>query len=222
MSKFLTTSGTSYYIETIIQTATKKLVLVSPYLQLSKTLFERLKDASLREVKIIIVYGKNQLHKQEEDQLKQLTNLELYFFENLHAKCYFNEKEMVITSMNMYEFSEKNNREMGIHIVKKDDNQLFNEAVQETHSIIHSSESITLFQETEEQDEARCIRCEKSIPFNIEKPLCESCFTSWNFFQNLDYEESHCHNCGKNDGISYRYPLCYSCWELKVKSKLTM
>ena len=64
----------------------------------------------------------------------------LYYYHNLHAKCYFNDSEMVITSMNMYEFSEKNNREMGIYINKSNDNSTFLDAFQETKSIIDNSE----------------------------------------------------------------------------------
>jgi hypothetical protein len=37
MAEFLITSGTSHHIENIIMDAKKKLFLVSPYLQLSKT-----------------------------------------------------------------------------------------------------------------------------------------------------------------------------------------
>jgi HKD family nuclease len=111
MAEFLTTSGTSHHIENIIMEARQKLFLVSPYLKLSKTLHERLKDASDKGVKIKIIYGKDELKPNESSSLAKLKNVELYYFENLHAKCYFNEIKMVITSMNMYEFSEKTNRE---------------------------------------------------------------------------------------------------------------
>ena len=90
MAEFLTTNGVSFRIETIIMEARKKLVLVSPFLQLSKTFFERLKDASNRNVEIIIIYGKDELKPNERNSLAELKSVELYFFENLHAKCYFN------------------------------------------------------------------------------------------------------------------------------------
>ena len=65
MADFLTTTGTSFHLENIIIEAKTKLVLISPYLQLSKTLFERLKDASTKGVKIKIVYGKDELKPNE-------------------------------------------------------------------------------------------------------------------------------------------------------------
>jgi len=144
MAEFLTTNGTSYHIENIIIGAEKKLVLVSPYLQISKTFYERLKDASKKNVEIKIIFGKDELKPNEKNSLAELKSLELLFFENLHAKCYFNEKEMVITSMNMYEFSEKNNREMGVFLTKENDSDIFKKAINETHSIVESSEIIQL------------------------------------------------------------------------------
>ena len=128
MAEFLTTNGISYQIENIIIDAKSKLFLVSPFLQLSKTLFERLKDASNKGVKIKIIYGKDDLKPNEKNSLAELTNVELYYFQNLHAKSYFNEFKMVITSMNMYEFSEKNNREMGVLIDAVNDKLLYEKA----------------------------------------------------------------------------------------------
>lgn len=117
MAEFLTTNGTSYNIENIIIEAKNRLVLISPYLQLSKTFYERLKDATNRNVKVTIVYGKDELKPNEKNSLAELKNVELKYFQNLHAKCYLNESKMVITSMNMYEFSEKTNREMGVLLI---------------------------------------------------------------------------------------------------------
>lgn len=142
MAKFLTTSGVTYEVEKIIEGAKKKLVLISPYVKISKMLLERLQNASDRGVQIILIYGKDELIKNEKIQLENIENLKLYFYQNLHAKCYFNEKTMVITSMNLYEFSEKNNREMGVLINKKEDEEMFNDTVIETHSIVKSSVEI--------------------------------------------------------------------------------
>lgn len=77
MAEFLTTNGISYQIENIIIDAKSKLFLVSPFLQLSKTLFERLKDASNKGVKIKIIYGKDDLKPNEKNSLAELTNCNL-------------------------------------------------------------------------------------------------------------------------------------------------
>ena len=74
---------------------------------------------------------------------KELKHLGLYFCENLHAKCYFNENLMVITSMNLHEFSQTNNREMGVLIKREEekDHELFMDAKNEADFIIHASET---------------------------------------------------------------------------------
>ena len=139
MAEFLTTHATAYNIENIILNSKDKLVLVSPYLQVSKTFMDRLHDADERGTKILVIYGKDELKPGERDQLNKLKNLSLLFCANLHAKCYFNEDTMVITSMNMYEFSEKTNREMGVLIDRVTDANVYMNAIREIQSIERAS-----------------------------------------------------------------------------------
>ena len=139
MAKFLTTVGNSFYIEQIIITAKSKLTLVTPYLNLSKNFIDRLSDANKRGITITLIYGKNELRQNEKQKIENLENVEIYFCENLHAKCYHNESELIITSMNLYEFSERNNREMGLLVKKVTDLQIFNETLSEIESIKNAS-----------------------------------------------------------------------------------
>lgn len=139
MPQFLTTAGTSHIIEDIIIRAKSELVLITPYLKLSRILFERLTDANHRGVRIQLVYGKSALQFSEQQQLNALTNLELLFLGNLHTKCYFNESTLIVSSMNLYEFSEKNNREMGIVLTRRDDGECFADALAEAQSIINAA-----------------------------------------------------------------------------------
>jgi hypothetical protein len=239
MAKFLTTSGISYNIEKIIIEAKTKLVLVSPYLQISKTLYERLKDSSGRNVNIRIIFGKDELKPNERNSLAELKNVELFYFQNLHAKCYFNENSMVITSMNMYEFSEKTNREMGVLINRSIDKELFEKAMDETHSLLQSAEPIPL-KKSERGNLLQsniseygknstmskklvlgyCIRCETRIDYNPIRPYCGECFSIWVQFENPDYRESVCHRCGEYDDTSMNRPQdreCYNLWKKENK-----
>ena len=97
MAKFLTTAGTSFYIEEIINEAENNLTLITPYLSLSNNLFERLVDADSRGVVINLVYGKSELSVNEKRKLDSLNQINIFYHENLHAKCYFNENRMIIT-----------------------------------------------------------------------------------------------------------------------------
>ncbi len=221
MAEFLTTQGTSYYIEDIIRNAKNELVLISPYLQLSKTFFERLQDADRQNVKIILIYGKDELKPNEKKQLQELRNLSLYFFKHLHAKCFFNEESMVITSMNMYEFSEKTNREMGVLIRAKDDEKVYGEAVKEAQSIVHLStkdelkrpKSSSYSYKPRTKQKGYCIRCKRRIPYNLDYPLCDACFEVWVQYGDLDYPEHYCHTCGKRTSTSKVRPECNSCYK---------
>ncbi|MEX1003456.1 MAG: phospholipase D-like domain-containing protein [Crocinitomicaceae bacterium] len=232
MAEFLTTNGTSYQIENIIREARHNLVLVSPYLQISKTFYERLKDANNRGVKVQIVYGKDELKPNERNSLAALSKLELHYFENLHAKCYYNEESMVITSMNMYEFSEKNNREMGVFLTKSKDSALYNQAVAEAESIIQSSEEIVLgktkrkivnekkntsAKNSKKPERGYCIRCEARIPYSLKKPYCKDCFAIWSKYEDSNYEENVCHACGEFETTTMEKPIGYDCYKLFEK-----
>ena len=233
MAKFLTTNWVSSYIEEIIINAKKEVYLVSPYLQLSQSFVERLQDAQDHNVKITIVFGKSDLKSSEMDILKGLSNLTLYFSKNLHAKCYFNESSMVITSMNMYEFSEKNNREMGVYITNSEDKELYEDALKETISIINSCDKVKLDRKKNSKSsntiitaktkkatntkrsaaQANCIRCSTSIPLDINTPYCKKCYKSWSFYGNEEFEEKVCHGCGKDNYSTMLKPVCYSCYK---------
>jgi hypothetical protein len=134
MAEFLTTHGTAFYLERIISEARERLVLVSPYLKVSRLLAERLHDADRSGVPLTLVYGKEELRDEERTALGRLSGLTAYFLPHLHAKCYANERHMVITSMNMYEFSEKTNREMGVLLAAAE--PAYTDAMAEISSII--------------------------------------------------------------------------------------
>lgn len=230
MVQFLTTTGISNAIETIIRKAENKLVLVSPYLQLSQIFLERIQNADERVNEIILIYGKDNLDKNEWKKITQLKKLRLYFYENLHAKCYFNDTMMVITSMNLYEHSIQINREMGVLITRDDivDSVLYNEAFLEIQEIIKNSElklpekgeAVTKksIEEKIEQSEnikqdkkGYCLRCKEIIPLNSEKPYCIDCYKVWKEFYNLSYIEFYCHKCGQNYKSIMNKPLCPIC-----------
>ena len=218
MAEFLTTKGAGYQIENIIKNAKNRLVLISPYLQLSETLFQTLKDADRRKVRITLVYEKGELKPDERSQLEKLDNLSLYFLENLHAKCFFNEENMVITSMNLYDFSEQKNREMGVLIDTKEDENAFRDAVKEAKLIIDSSRKHDLrrlrgdYYYHRNKQKGYCIRCGKDITYDLNKPLCPDCFSVWVQYRDPYYEERYCHTCGKPELTTIEKPSCYSCY----------
>lgn len=57
-----------------------------------------------------------------------------------------------------------------------------------------------------------CIRCRQQVPYDPEKPLCNSCYKEWNRYKNFDYAEKYCHRCSQESDTTQARPLCKSCY----------
>ena len=144
MAKFLNSSGTTYHLEELIKNASDRLIIISPYLKLNERIKELLEDRNRLKIDIRIVYGKNDLHPEEINWLKNLTFIRTSFCKNLHAKCYLNENECIITSLNLYEFSQVNNNEMGVLIYRNEDAKLYADTYDEAQRIIRISDEVRM------------------------------------------------------------------------------
>lgn len=144
MAKFLNTSATNFFLEELIKNAKERLILISPFLRLNDRIKELLEDKDRLKIDIRIVYGKSDLHPDEIKWMQKLDYVRLSFCKNLHAKCYMNESECIISSLNLYEFSQVNNNEMGILVRKYEDNEVFKDAYEEAQRIIRISEEVRI------------------------------------------------------------------------------
>ena len=145
MPEFLTTTGISDRLQKIIREADEFLVLISPYWQTNPRIRELLEQKSRTDTHIRVIYRKLDLHTEEGQWIYSLPSIELCFREPLHAKCYLNEKEALLTSMNLYQFSEVNNDEMGILVSRRredDSGRLYNQIYSEAAQIARLSEKI--------------------------------------------------------------------------------
>jgi len=151
MAKFLDTVLFSEWIIKLIEQTDKELVILVPFINISEKIYEKLKEANSRNVETLIVYRENQLQEKVRTKLSKLDNLNLLHHPTLHAKCYYNEKYLILGSMNLYSHSELNNREMGVllHrdsiteagiVIAADEDTLFKDAILEMREIINSSE----------------------------------------------------------------------------------
>ena len=147
MAKFLSTTGTNYHLEELIKSASDRLILISPFLKLNDRMKELLADKNRLKIDVRIVYGKSELQPQEIEWLRGLTYIRTSFCKNLHAKCYMNEEMCIITSLNLYEFSQVNNNEMGILIQRSEDGQLYKDAYEEAQRIIRISDEVRISME---------------------------------------------------------------------------
>jgi hypothetical protein len=122
MAKFLTGEGLESSIYDIIWEAEKTLLIVSPFIKLDDY-FKKLFDKHIDNYNIhfIIIFGKNEkdisrsLSANDFDFFKKFLNISIVYAPNLHAKYYGNESKGVITSINLYDYSFKNNIEFGVY-----------------------------------------------------------------------------------------------------------
>ncbi len=234
MAKFLDTTGVSYYLQQLVDGADETLILISPFLKINDRLRQSLEDKDRMKIDIRVIYGKNELAPKEIDWLRSLQFIRTSFYENLHAKCYLNEKEAILTSMNLYEFSQVNNEEMGIYVTKEDDPELYADMYTASRRLIRISDEIRVSVEKVDKgkeigiekgiianEKGFCIRCKKEISLVITAPYCLDCFKSWKQYSNMSYEEKYCHSCGKEHKATMEKPVCYDCFK-KNRKKFTV
>jgi phosphatidylserine/phosphatidylglycerophosphate/cardiolipin synthase-like enzyme len=230
MAKFVNTRKAVSEIEDLIRNAGEKLILVSPYLKLSKDFKELLTYRNNKDKITTIVFGKQELNPDEMKFLQGLRFVILKYNEDLHAKCYMNDDKMIITSLNLYQFSMANNKEMGVLINKNDeaDAQLFADASEEVSFICENSQRFEVgspkpqFKSAEQKTPAAkpkkntgfCIRTGVEIPFDVERPLSAKAFESWSKYGDEDYPEKFCHYSGEpsNGETSFSRPILKKNW----------
>jgi len=241
MAKFLNRFELTYELHQIIDEATEYLCLISPYFKLTESIknaFSR--HAENKKFELIIVYGKNEEAKNKSlsdadmDFFKSFPNVEIRYHKRLHAKIYLNETKCLLTSMNLHDYSMKENIEFGILTQRKFldnfmdslDKQAANFAdyITEKSTIEHShylkkekkifglfttyGETIT---EVDKKRYGYCLRFGVQIPYDITRPYSLPAFQSWGKYQNWDYLEKYCHECGSLFKTSMRQPLCPNC-----------
>ena len=210
MAQFLNTQEIMATTSRILRRAQRRIVVISPYLQLSDTWLERFHDAADRNVPVAVVFGKSD-NWAEESKLRSVETVSVFFLQNLHAKMYLSESEALVGSMNLYEASERN-REAGVLLTADADAEAFREAWQEATSIINASERLRFF--GQEEETGYCIRCgDHGLSRDRFFPLCPDCYESWAEWGNEDYRESYCHACGTSSAVSKRRPFCERCYE---------
>lgn len=143
MAKFLSTTSLNFYLEELIKKSTKNLILISPYLKINARLKELLEFKSDSDLKVRIVYGKKEMAQSELDWLAGQRHIEVRFCKNLHAKCYMNDANAIISSLNLYEFSQVNNNEMGVLVTRSSDTEAFTDAFEEVSRILRISDLVS-------------------------------------------------------------------------------
>lgn len=282
MAKFLSGRQLSEAIEKIIWDADKQLILISPFIKLDdhfKKLFEN--HERNPQLEIIVIFGKNEgdvsksFNKSDFEYFKNFYNVTILYLEKLHAKFYANDSGGILTSINLYDYSFKNNIEFGNYIPKNFSTKLFKRKgdiwskcdemiegseviyikrpiyeinknlldikwsrnyvgskclvdltenfygdsnVETEKSLKHYSDYKKEFIEDrkakarpvreleQSSNQSRnnlservgyCIRCSRTIGYDISRPLCKKCWQSWKLLAKEDFREKYCHKTGR-------------------------
>ncbi|RZK39900.1 MAG: hypothetical protein EOO90_17140 [Pedobacter sp.] len=119
MIKFLDGDAISAKIIQTIREANEYLTLVSPYVKLNNKVKSELTYLAKTKpsVEIKVVFGKNDknpnksLSNDDFEFLKTLENIRISYVKELHAKIYCSEDRLMLTSLNLHEFSQAYNFE---------------------------------------------------------------------------------------------------------------
>ena len=132
-----TTDEISGTIQSIIQDVTDELILISPYIQLEKKSkneqWEKVKNSlrhALKKDNVTITFMARPPDERNPvnviEILKEFlgNNCKVILIKDLHSKVYYNGKEALITSLNLYMYSANNNYEIGVFFGKADEDEL--------------------------------------------------------------------------------------------------
>ncbi len=241
MDNILLTHQIGSQIIDIIRESKEWCFLVTPYFQPWTLLEREFEKASKDGKKIMFIFRAEELGDNTyADYLNTQYGFDVAYVPKLHMKLYMNERKILISSMNLYDYSKENNYEIGYVInngyyakklksdviesdLLKDNNVRIltgNSSSTSKKSDNNNSQtsenktSFSFFKDPRENSfKGYCIRCGRAkISSNIDKALCPDCYSVWSQFKNIDYEEYFCHFCGnRSEGITYRHPLCLSC-----------
>ena len=243
MNKVISDSFINSHLLELIGRSEEYLVLISPYLKLWGHLETQIENSVKRGVDVQMWYRSDQekKYKKTYDKLSKM-GVKVGKIDTLHSKLYLSEKEGLMTSMNLLDFSKSNSREIGIltderkMLIQFKDyiEKLTQKPIIPKRSFLDMGKDYIVkslsddvveekvetkksnkptFKRTQSNGDGHCIRCSTSITFNTKVPYCKKCFSSWNRYKDKKYSEKHCHQCSKSHTTSFEKPICYSCFK---------
>ncbi len=199
MAKFITGQELEKVIYDIIWDAEETLLIVSPFIKLDDY-FKKLFDKHINNPKLhfLIVFGKNEkevsrsLSKQDFEFFKKFLNISIVYVPNLHAKYYGNETKGVISSINLYDYSFKNNIEFGVYsevsLLNSFTDSTDKSAWQTCYQIAEENEAVYIKRPVYEKKILSALRGKNYIKSDILFDVTEKFYGS--FFQKNKYTDT--------------------------------
>lgn len=226
MAKFVNGAMSYGAITEIINGAYNELYIVAPYLKIPQQTKNYIKNVDTRSIKFTIISRVENSSDKNVDEtdiqfLRELTSAKIRVCENLHAKCFLNESEGLITSMNLHEYSQTHNWEMGIRFTKADDPTIYSAAYDEVQMIVKQSKdnpkiicasvASKSIKSTPKSTPQKTVRKPKMTP---NKGLLGS------IVDTVLGQEAYCIRCGEPmDKFNTDKPLCNNCYPVWAQFK---
>jgi len=223
MSKFLNGSGVQSALTDIIANAEKELCIISPYLKIPVQTKSYLKSIDKKNIPITIIYRTDfALNDDDLHFFNELNHLELLYCDHLHSKCYINEKEGLITSMNLHEHSQTHNWEMGIKFSKQIDFDIYTDVRKVLSHLLSLSQHRSLKQKIPETKQHITSNYSSKPPQKVAYKPKEAPHKGLfdKIVDSVIGEEAYCIRCGDHK-IKYdlKKPLCDKCYPIWAKYK---
>ena len=224
MTKFLKAFELNTVIEKLLREAQNFLWLFSPYIKLHYRYKDVLKTQFHNDkLEIVLVFGKNDgdirksMPKEEVDFFLRFPNIEIRYEKRLHAKFYVNDYMSILTSMNLYDFSQDNNIEAGVLLetpilnLISGSNSTEGEAIQYFEEVIRNSE---LLFKKEPQYSSGVFglgkKYEKSII--VENKIENVINVKKEIKPIVKQANGFCIRCGKEIPLKPKVPYCGECY----------
>jgi len=215
MAKFLDGAGVQAALIEIIKTAESELYIIAPYMKISQQTQNYLKNTDKKNIQLTIISRSDaEIPSDTVTFLNELNHAKIKLCDNLHAKCFLNEKQGLITSMNLHEHSQTHNWEMGVNFFKSVDLDLYTEAKKEIGRIDDASKENSNVKPPSVKPASQQQYQQKTPQKVIHKPKeapKKGVFTK--MLDSVLGEEAYCIRCGEQlDQYNIEKPLCDRCY----------
>ncbi|WP_297215775.1 phospholipase D family protein [uncultured Desulfovibrio sp.] len=125
--ELVTTEGINFRLETMFKQARQWICIISPYIRLGMRLRDLLEEKKAAGVTITVV------HREYFAEYRLPTAV--FRRQNLHAKCFLTEQAALLGSMNLYDYSQTNNDELGLYFTQQDCPDLYEQLTTEARRL---------------------------------------------------------------------------------------
>ncbi|MBI2936561.1 MAG: hypothetical protein HYY31_07145 [Chloroflexi bacterium] len=205
-------------VRDIIQEARRSVILVTPYLELWRHVKTALSVAVKGGIKVTVVLrDKPEVINSQDVVWLSDAGVTVRAAGGLHAKIYLNEHEVRVSSMNLTEPSINNSLEIALRI---QDEQVERQVRDYVNNLIWALSTVVINARHRGSATSRqqgvggfCIRCERPLSLDPDKPLCDDHYKVWAQYSDPNYSEKFCHYCGRPSDVTYSKPLCTDCFQ---------